>query len=180
MKVFGISGWSGAGKTTLMEALLSQFVAGGLRVSTLKHAHHSFDVDVPGKDSHRHRAAGAVEVLASSANRWALIHELRGQAEPDFDALVARMTPVDLLLVEGFKNHAHAKLEVHRPALGKPPLWPNDPHVVAVASDQPLADIPLPVLSLDDHASIAMFILRHVQLEPRTKNALPVVEELSR
>lgn len=177
MKIFGLSGWSGAGKTTLMEALLTRFVALGLDVSTLKHAHHSFDIDVPGKDSYRHRAAGAAEVLVSSANRWALIHELRGETEPDFEALVAHMTPVDLLLVEGFKSHAHAKLEIHRPALGKPLLWPNDPYVVAVASDQPLAGVPLPVLSLDDHSSIVKFILRHVKLEPRSIHALPVTDE---
>jgi len=165
VKIFGLAGWSGAGKTTLLEGLLAQFVARGLRVSTLKRAHHSFDVDMPGKDSHRHRAAGAVEVLVTSSIRWAQIHELRGEPEPDFDALVARMEPVDLLLIEGFKHHAHDKLEIHRPSLGKPALWPDDPHVVAIASDEPLAGASLPILPLGDAAAIAQFILRHVGLE---------------
>jgi molybdopterin-guanine dinucleotide biosynthesis adapter protein len=164
MKIFGFAGWSGAGKTTLIEPLLAVFVARGLRVSTLKHAHHSFDLDVPGKDSHRHRAAGATEVMVVSANRWAQIHELRGDPEPPFDELVARMAPVDLLLVEGFKRHAHPKLEIHRPSLGKPPLWPEDRDIVAVASDEPLAGLDVPNLPLDDHRAIAQFILGHIGL----------------
>ncbi len=164
MKVFGLTGWSGAGKTTLIEALLADFVARGLRVSTLKHAHHGFDLDVPGKDSHRHRSAGATEVMVVSANRWAQIHELRGGPEPSFEEMLARLTPVDLLLVEGFKRHAHPKLEIHRPSLGKPPLWPDDPHVVAVASDAVLPGLDLPVLALSDHETIARFILEHVRL----------------
>jgi len=164
MKVFGLAGWSGAGKTTLIEALLADFIARDLRVSTLKHAHHSFDLDLPGKDSYRHRAAGATEVMVASANRWALIHELRGAPEPSFEELVAHMAPVDLLLVEGFKRHAHPKLEVHRPSLGKPPLWPEDPEIVAVASDGALAGLDLPRFALDDHRAIAEFILRHVGL----------------
>ena len=164
MKVFGLAGWSGAGKTTLIEALLADFIARDLRVSTLKHAHHSFDLDLPGKDSYRHRAAGATEVMVASANRWALIHELRGAPEPSFEELVAHMAPVDLLLVEGFKRHAHPKLEVHRPSLGKPPLWPEDPEIVAVASDGALAGLDRPRFALDDHRAIADFILRHVGL----------------
>jgi molybdopterin-guanine dinucleotide biosynthesis protein B len=164
MKIFGFAGWSGAGKTTLIEPLLVDFVARGLRVSTLKHAHHSFDLDIPGKDSHRHRAAGATEVMIASANRWAQIHELRGDPEPEFDALIARMTPVDLVLVEGFKRHGHPKLEIHRPSLGKPPLWPEDGDIVAVASDVPLTGLALPNLVLDDHGAIAQFILGHLGL----------------
>ena len=159
MKVFGLAGWSGAGKTTLIEALLSDITARGLRVSTLKHAHHSFDLDLPGKDSHRHRAAGASEVMVVSANRWAQIHELRGAPEPSFEDMVARLTPVDLLLVEGFKRHAHPKLEIHRPSLGKPPLWPEDPDIVAVASDASMPGIRVRWLDLDNSSAIARFIL---------------------
>ena len=114
MKVFGITGWSGSGKTTLMKALIPNLTARGLRVSTIKHAHHRFDVDKPGKDSYEHRAAGATEVMIGSANRWALMHELRDEPEPRLDDLIARMTPVDLLLVEGFKTEAHIKMEVYR------------------------------------------------------------------
>ncbi len=161
MRIFGFAAWSGAGKTTLIEALLADFVARGLRVSTLKHAHHAFDPDLPGKDSYRHRAAGATEVLVVSENRWAHIHELRGEPEPSFEALVARMAPVDLLLVEGFKRHAHPKLEIHRPSLGKPPLWPDDPDIVAVASDQPLVGLTLPWFPLDDRTAIGRFILSY-------------------
>ena len=122
MRVFGLAGWSGSGKTTLMAALIPQFVARGITVSTVKHAHHGFDVDQPGKDSWRHRQAGAREVMVVSDRRWALMHELREEPEPDLDKLLPRITPVDLLLVEGFKRHAHPKIEVHRPSLGKAPL----------------------------------------------------------
>lgn len=167
MQIFGFAAWSGAGKTTLIEALLADFVAKGLRVSTIKHAHHAFDPDLPGKDSYRHRAAGATEVLVVSENRWAHIHELRGDPEPSFEALVARMAPVDLLLVEGFKRHAHPKLEIYRPSLGKPPLWPDDPYIVAVASDEPVAGLTLPHLALDDRGAIAAFILQNLDLAPR-------------
>lgn len=165
MTVFGLAGWSGSGKTTLLVRLLPVLTARGLSVSTIKHAHHSFDVDQPGKDSWEHRRAGASEVMVASSNRWALMHEHRGAPEPDLAGLIARMTPVDLLLVEGFKRHPHAKLEVHRPALGKPLLCTDDRHVVAVASDQPLADIRLPVLDIDDVPAIAAFILRHCGLD---------------
>ena len=164
MKVFGLAGWSGAGKTTLIEALIADLVALDLRVSTMKHAHHSFDLDIPGKDSHRHRTAGATEVMVVSAGRWAQIHELRGDPEPGFEELAARLTPVDLLLVEGFKRHSHPKLEVHRPSLGKPPLWPEDPEIVAVASDAPLAGLGLPRFDLGHHRAIAQFILGYVGL----------------
>lgn len=134
MKVLGIVGWSGSGKTTLLVALLPLLRAAGLVVSTIKHAHHGFDMDQPGKDSHRHRLAGAHEVLVASARRWALLHELEGP-EPNLSALLTRMAPVDLVLVEGFKSHPYPKLEVYRPLLGKPSLWDREPEVVAVASD---------------------------------------------
>lgn len=166
MKVFGLAGWSGSGKTTLLVRLIPALVARGLSVSTIKHAHHAFDVDRPGKDSHSHRLAGAREVMVSSANRFALMHELRGAPEPTVEELVARMSPVDLLLIEGFKHHAHDKLEVHRPALGKPLLAPDDPRVVAVASDVPLGGLPVPRLPLDDIEAIAGFVVDRCGLGP--------------
>lgn len=159
MKVFGLAGWSGSGKTTLVLGILPLLTGIGLRVSTVKHAHHHFDVDKPGKDSFRHREAGATEVLVASSSRWALMHELRDEAEPSVEDLLARMTPVDLLIIEGFKQHRHPKLEIHRPSVGKPPIWPNDPDIVAVASDVALEGVPVPVLALDDHAAIVAFIL---------------------
>src|SRR5918911_3749772 len=135
MRIFGLAGWSGSGKTTLMVKLLPEIRRRGLAVSTVKHAHHAFDVDQPGKDSYEHRRAGATEVLVSSANRWALMHENRGAPEPSLEALLAKLVPVDLVLVEGFKRHAHFKLEVHRPSLGKPLLCVDDPWIIGVASD---------------------------------------------
>src|SRR5712692_2991990 len=160
MRIFGLAGWSGSGKTTLLMAIIPELVARGLAVSTIKHAHHEFDIDRPGKDSWRHRQAGASEVMVASARRWAIMHELRGAPEPALEELVAHMSPVDLLLVEGFKRHPHPKIEVHRPSLGKPLLYPDDPHVVAIASDEPLA-APLPLLPLDDPSAVAGFILAH-------------------
>lgn len=159
MRVFGLAGWSGSGKTTLLVRLLPELIARGLSVSTLKHAHHTFDVDQPGKDSWRHRDAGATEVMIASERRWALIHEHRGAPEPALDELVRRMTPVDLLLVEGFKRQAHAKLEVHRAATGKPLLCTDDPHIVAIASDAPIANLAVPRFALDDVPAIARFIV---------------------
>ncbi len=159
MRIFGLAGWSGSGKTTLMTALIPKLVSRGLSVSTIKHAHHSFDVDQPGKDSWRHRQAGAREVMVVSDRRWALMHELRDEPEPGLDQLLPRITPVDLLLVEGFKRHAHPKIEVHRPSLGKPLLHPDDPFVVAVASDEDLPGLALPLLPLGDAGMIANFIL---------------------
>ena len=161
MRIFGLAGWSGSGKTTLMTALIPELVSRGITVSTLKHAHHAFDVDQPGKDSWRHRQAGAREVMISSQNRWALMHELRGAPEPTFDELVRRMSPVDLLLVEGFKRHPHPKIEVYRPSLGKPLLHPEDPLVVAIASDETLPGLTLPWLPLSDASAVATFILGH-------------------
>jgi molybdopterin-guanine dinucleotide biosynthesis adapter protein len=161
MRIFGLAGWSGSGKTTLMTALIPEFVARGVTVSTIKHAHHGFDVDQPGKDSWRHREAGAREVMVASPRRWALMHELRGAPEPSLDDLVRRMGPVDLFLVEGFKRHPHPKIEVYRPALEKPLLYPDDPFVVAIASDTELPDLSLPWLPLSDAGAVATFILRH-------------------
>ena len=164
MKVFGLAGWSGAGKTTLVARLLPALIARGVSVSTVKHAHESFDIDKPGKDSHTHRTAGAREVMISSVNRWALIHEHRGEPEPDLDALLPVMAPVDLLLVEGFKRHDHDKLEIYRAANGKPFLYPEDPRIVAIASDGPVPGAGRPVLDLNDAGAIAAFILRHCGL----------------
>jgi molybdopterin-guanine dinucleotide biosynthesis protein B len=164
MKIFGLAGWSGSGKTSLMVRLLPELVARGLRVSTMKHAHHAFDVDTPGKDSYEHRQAGATEVLVTSAKRWALMHELRAAPEATVEELVARMTPVDLLLIEGFKHHAHDKLEVFRRDVGKPLLCLDDPRVVAVASDGPVPEARVPVIELDDTRAIADFILGHCRL----------------
>src|SRR5262249_38603269 len=163
MRIFGLAGWSGSGKTTLLAALVPELVARGLSVSTIKHAHHEFDVDRPGKDSWRHREAGATEVMVASSRRWALMHELRSSPEASFDELVARMSPVDLVLVEGFKRQPHQKLEVHRPSLGMPLIYPGDPHVVAIASDEPFA-APLPLLPLGDAGAIASFIADHLGL----------------
>ena len=161
MRIIGLAGWSGSGKTTLLAKVIPRLVVRGLRVSTLKHAHHAFDVDQPGKDSHTHRMAGATEVLVSSANRWALVHELRGDAELTLAALLTRLSPVDLVLVEGYKREPHPKLEVHRPSLGKPLIHPDDPAIVAVASDEPLPAARVAVIDLDDVEGIAEFLIRH-------------------
>ena len=163
MRIFGLAGWSGSGKTTLLAGLIPELVARGLSVSTIKHAHHEFDIDRPGKDSWRHRQAGATEVMVASSRRWALMHELRGLPEPSLDELMAQMSPVDLLLVEGFKRQPHPKLEVHRPSLGKPLIYPDDPHVVAIASDEAFA-APLPLLPLGDAGAVAAFITDHLGL----------------
>ncbi|MGF1608251.1 MAG: molybdopterin-guanine dinucleotide biosynthesis protein B [Kiloniellales bacterium] len=167
MKVFGIAGWSGSGKTTLLIRLIPELVGRGLRVSTLKHAHHGFDVDQEGKDSYEHRRAGTTEVMVSSARRWALMHELRGEPEPSVSELIGRMTPVDLLMIEGFKREAHDKLEVHRASLGKPLLCHDDPHVVAVASDAPLPGLAVPQIDLNNVPAVADFIVAHCGLTPQ-------------
>ena len=163
MKIFGIAGWSGSGKTTLIEKLIPLFVARKLKVSLIKHAHHSFEVDQPGKDSYRHRHAGCAEVLVSSSRRWALVHELRGAREPGFAQLVEQISPCDLLLIEGFKRERMPKLEVYRAATGEPLLHPQDQDIVAVASDQRL-DTKLPQFHLDDAPGIAGFILKHLKI----------------
>lgn len=165
MRIFGLAGWSGSGKTTLLTALIPALLARGLAVSTVKHAHHEFDIDRPGKDSWRHREAGAREVMVASARRWAIMHELRGMAEPTLEELVSRMSPVDLLLVEGWKHHPHPKIEVHRPSLGKELLYPEDPHIVAIAADEAIA-APIPLLPLGDPGAVAAFILDHLGLLP--------------
>ncbi len=164
MKVLGIVGWSGSGKTTLLTALLPLLRARGLTVSTVKHTHHGFDMDRPGKDTFRHREAGALEVLVASNTRWALLHEVGG-TEPTLPELLARMQPVDLVLVEGFKTHPFAKLEVHRPVLGKPPIWHSNPDVVAVATDAPLARCERTLLPLNDPAAVAAWLLQFLALE---------------
>src|SRR5215210_5429502 len=138
MRIIGLAGWSGAGKTTLLARIMPRLIGRGLTISTVKHAHHAFDVDQPGKDSHTHRLAGATEVLVSSASRWALVHELRGADELLLGALVRKLSPVDLVLVEGYKRERHPKLEVYRASVGKPLLHPEDAAIVAVASDAPL------------------------------------------
>jgi molybdopterin-guanine dinucleotide biosynthesis protein B len=163
MKIFGFAGWSGSGKTTLIEKLIPRFVQRGLRVSLIKHAHHTFDVDQPGKDSWRHRHAGAAEVLVTSSRRWVLMHELRGAHEPAFEQQLERLSPCDLLLVEGFKFAAIPKLEVWRAVTGEALLHPNDPHIVAVASDERI-ETKLPWLQLDDHLGIENFILKYLKL----------------
>jgi len=158
MRVFGLAGWSGAGKTTLMKRLIPVLVQGGLRVSTVKHAHHGFDVDQPGKDSWEHRQAGATEVLVASGRRWALMHELRDEAEPGLADLVRPMCTVDLVLVEGFKRDGHPKLEVHRDANGKPSLYPDDPAIVGIATDASFLEAGIPKFGLDDVEAIATFV----------------------
>jgi len=161
MRLFGLAGWSGSGKTTLLTRLIPALARQGIAVSTVKHAHHDFEIDQPGKDSWRHREAGAREVMVASARRWALMHEHRRDPEPALETLLARLSPVDLVIVEGFKRHRHPKLEVHRLSLGKPLLCREDPSVVAVASDAAIADLPVPNLSLDDIEGIAALVLAH-------------------
>ena len=162
MKVFGFAGWSGSGKTTLVEKLIPEFTARGLRVSVIKHAHHGFDLDKPGKDSWRHREAGAMQVLMLSNDRWVLMHELRGAPEPTLDEQLRLLEPCDLVLIEGYKAAAVPKIEIHRPSHGKPPLWPENSHVVAVATNAEL-DCPLPRLPLDEPAKVADFILEYLK-----------------
>lgn len=170
MKVIGLAGWSGAGKTTLLTRLIPHFKAAGLRVSVIKHAHHAFDVDVPGKDSWRHREAGAAEVLVASANRWALMHELRGAAEPRLPELLEKLAPVDLVVVEGFKREPHRKIEVHRAANAKPLLFPDDPGIAGIATDAAV-ETKLPTVHLDDIPAVAALLLRA---------AMPVEEAVAR
>jgi molybdopterin-guanine dinucleotide biosynthesis protein B len=159
MRIIGLAGWQGAGKTTLLAKVIPCLVGRGRKVSTIKHAHEGFDIDQPGKDSHTHRMAGATEVLIGSSKRFALMHELRGAAEPPLKHLLARLAPVDLVIVEGYKKEPHPKLEVHRIANGKPLIYPEDSWIVAVASDAPLPGTDLPVLALDDIETIADVLL---------------------
>ncbi len=161
MRVIGLAGWSGAGKTTLIRRVIPLLTGRGLRVSTVKHAHHGFDIDQPGKDSWEHREAGATEVLVASSARFALMHELRGAPEPPLACLLAQLAPVDLVIVEGFKRDTHSKIEVARRAVGKPPLHPGDPTIVGIASDMPWPDARIPVLAIDDAAAIADTMVAH-------------------
>ncbi len=163
MKVFGFAAYSGSGKTTLLESLIPEFVSRGLRVSVIKHAHHAFDIDTPGKDSYRHRQAGATEVLVASSVRWALMHELRDQPEQELPQLLERLSPCDLVLVEGFKRQAIPKLEIHRKAANTPLLFPDDPAIVAIATDSEV-QTRLPRFGLGDYRAIADFIAAHVGL----------------
>ncbi len=155
MRIIGLAGWSGSGKTTLVTKVIPVLVRRGLKVATVKHAHHAFDTDQPGKDSWLHRAAGASEVAIVSSRRWAIVHELNEEAEPPLADMLAKLSPVDLVIVEGFKRQSHPKLEVYRAAVGKPLLHPDDDCIVAIATDAPLAQAQLPVLMLDDIEGVA-------------------------
>ena len=158
--MIGFAGWSGAGKTTLLKRLIPTLSLAGYSVSTIKHAHHEFDIDKPGKDSWEHRRAGATEVLVGSANRWALMHELRDEAEPSLAQLLAHLSPVNFVLIEGFRHGGHPKIEVHRRANEKPFLYPGDPSIVAIVSDD---TVPTPItrINLDDIAAVAAFVLAY-------------------
>ena len=171
MKVFGLAGWSGSGKTTLLVRLIPELTKRGISVSTIKHAHHKFDVDKPGKDSYRHREAGATEVLVASGRRWALMHELRNEPEPGLDTLLSQMSPVDLVMVEGFKAHGHDKLEVWRSDTGERLIHPEDPHVIAIATDRPVPQVLLPRFDLEDVSAIADFIVERTGLTPQMRRA---------
>ena len=164
MKIFGVTGWKNSGKTGLMERLITEFTARGLTVSSIKHAHHSFDIDHPGRDSYRHRDAGARQVLLASRNRWALMHELRDEDEPSLGDLLEQLSPVDLVMIEGYKRDRHPKIEAHRKESGQPLIAPEDETIVAVASDTSMA-IDRPVLDLNDTAAIANFIAQHLELD---------------
>ena len=164
MKIFGVTGWKNSGKTGLMERLITEFTARGLTVSSIKHAHHSFDIDHPGRDSYRHRDAGARQVLLASRNRWALMHELRDEDEPSLGDLLKQLSPADLVLIEGYKRDRHPKIEAHRKETGQPLIAPEDETIVAVASDTSVT-IDRPVLDLNDTAAIANFIAQYLELD---------------
>lgn len=164
MKIYGVTGWKNTGKTGLMERLVTEITGRGFSVSTVKHAHHSTEIDHPGRDSYRHREAGAREVVVSSPVRWAILHELRGAQEPSLADLLDRLSPVDLVLVEGYKREAHPKIEAHRAASGKALLAPGNSTIRAVASDCAHDGLAVPVFHLDDTAAIADFILAEVGL----------------
>jgi molybdopterin-guanine dinucleotide biosynthesis protein B len=170
MRIIGLAGWSGSGKTTLVTNVIPVLVKRGLKIATVKHAHHEFDVDQPGKDSWAHRQAGASEVAIVSSRRWAIMHELRGEAEPPLGEVLAKLSPVDLVIVEGFKRHSHPKLEVYRASIGKPLLHPDDDCIVAIATDAPLPQAQVPVLMLDDINGIANVL--QAEAMPRDKIGL--------
>jgi molybdopterin-guanine dinucleotide biosynthesis protein B len=172
MRIIGLAGWSGSGKTTLISKAIPRLIARGKKVSTIKHAHHGFDLDQPGKDSFVHRTAGATEVIVSSAKRFAVLHELRDEQEWNLPELLTKVSPVDLVLIEGFKRDKFPKLEIHRAANGKPLLQPDDPHIVAIASDQRLPTAKVPVLDLNDIEAIVDLLLeRAVPLSSMTAAA---------
>lgn len=164
-KIFGFAGWSGSGKTTLVKAVIPALIDRGLTVSTIKHTHHNFDIDKPGKDSYEHRAAGAHEVVITGSNRWALLHENRGELEPDIDFLLGRMADVDLVLIEGFKSYPHPKLEVYRPEVGKPILCADDSSIVAIATNA-VIDTEIPQLPIDDIEVISDFVMTYCGFVP--------------
>ena len=163
-RVIGVAGFKNAGKTTLVERLVTELTRRGYRISTVKHAHHSFDIDHEGRDSFRHRKAGAGEVAVVSASRWAVIHESRGEAEPSLDEILAKLAPCDLVIVEGYKRDSHDKIEVRNLALDHPKLAGGDPTVVAIAANGPVADAPVPVFDRDDVSALAGFIVKHMGL----------------
>ena len=175
MKTIAIAGYSGSGKTTLIEKVIPCLVMEGYRVSLIKHAHHEFDIDQPGKDSYRHRHAGASEVLVSSSQRWAIMHELRGAPEPSLEAQLAHLGPCDVVIIEGWKNQVMPKIEVHRKLNDKPLLFPDDKNVIAIASDETLAT-DLPQFDLDDAEGVAQFIIAHLGLRGSSKSTLQVVK----
>ena len=164
MKVFGFAGWSGSGKTTLIEQLIPRFVSHGLSVSLIKHAHHEFDIDQPGKDSYRHRNAGCTEVMVASDVRWALMHEMRATPEETLEALLMRMAPVDLLLVEGWKLEPNPKIEVYRKANGNPLIYPDNDDIIAIASDSQV-ETTLPRFGIDEYDHITQFVLESTGLK---------------
>jgi molybdopterin-guanine dinucleotide biosynthesis adapter protein len=176
MRIIGLAGWSGSGKTTLLAKIIPRLVARGCAVSTVKHAHHHFDVDTPGKDSHVHRMAGATEVLVASSKRWALMHELRDEPEPSIYDLLPKLSPVDLVLVEGFKAARHTRIEVYRREVGKPPLHPDDPQIAGIVSDTPFPDAGRPVVRIDDIDGVIELVLAKAE---RLETLLARVRELA-
>lgn len=169
MKIFGFAGWSGSGKTTLVKAVIPVLIDQGFKVSTIKHTHHNFDIDKPGKDSYEHRVAGAHEVVITGAQRWALLHENRGEVEPTIEDMLDRMSPVDLVLIEGFKSYPHPKLEVFRSDVGKPLICADDTSIVAVATPDQL-DVKIPVLDINDVSAIADFVIKFCELSAERQN----------
>jgi len=169
MKIFGFAGWSGSGKTTLVKSVIPALIGRGLKISTIKHTHHNFDIDRPGKDSFEHRVAGAHEVVITGAARWALLHENRGEPEPDIETMLTRMSPVDLVIIEGFKSYSHPKMEVYRPEVGKPLLCVDDSSIAAVASTISL-DLEIPEINLNDVEAIADFVIDFCELPAERRN----------
>lgn len=175
MRVIGLAGWSGSGKTTLITKVVPVLIRRGFKIATIKHAHHAFDIDRPGKDSWLHREAGASEVIVSSGRRWALVHELRSEPEPPLAELLAKLSPVDFVIVEGFKHYTYPKLEIYRSTVGKPLIYPEDDCIVAIAADAPLPHAQLPVLMLDDIEGIADML--QAEAVPREQIGAPGGEE---